>query len=301
MTNEYIENLNRRYGIKDKLSFHLGEGDMPVALIDNGLCEAEISLYGGHVLSFIPNGEEDLLWVSSKSIYSEGTPIRGGIPVCWPWFNAHPTDSDVYSHGFARRNTWEVMDSATEEDGSTVILLALNGDKNTRKGWPHSYHAELTITAGEELKVELTTENKGDEPIVISNALHTYFSVADATKIIISGLDGCEYGDDVDSGKMKVQSGDITIAGEVDRNYRNTEDECIITDPLKDRKIRVRKEGSSTTVVWNPWVEKAKGLKDFGDEEYMNMVCIEAVNAFDDCRKIEPGENHTMGQIISIA
>lgn len=300
MTNEYIENLNRRFGIKDKLSFHLGEGDMPVALIDNGLCEAEISLYGGHVMSFTPDGEEDLLWVSSKSIYEEGTPIRGGIPVCWPWFNSHPSEPDVFSHGFARRNPWVVMDSATEDDGSTVLLFALDGEANTRPGWPYPYHAELCITAGRELRVELKTENKGDDPIIISNALHTYFNVADASKIIISGLDSTEYGDDVDSGKMKLQSGDITISGEVDRNYRSTTEECIITDPGKDRKISVKKEGSLTTVVWNPWIEKAHGLKDFGDEEYLNMVCIEAVNAFDDCRKIEPGESHTMAQIISL-
>ena len=299
MNTEYIKNLNSRFAVGDDISFIAGEGGMPIVAISTALCDAELSIYGAHMLSFIPKGFDDLLWVSRDSIYKEGTAIRGGIPVCWPWFGAHPLESSVYSHGFARRNSWQLIKCAVDKDGIAVINLELTGDEDQMPGWPYPFQAEIEVRAGSKLEVELKSINKGDVPFEIKNALHTYFSVGDVRKIRVVGLDGVSYGDDTASGAIKKQIGDITFSSEVDRNYRNSSDKCEIIDPGKNRKIIVSKKGSLTTVVWNPWVEKAAALPDFANDEYLEMVCVETVNSFDDTRKVMPGSSHSMTTIIS--
>jgi len=298
MNNEYIDTMNASFGIDSNLSFVLGENGIPVACIDNSLCSAEISIYGAHILSYNPAGFDDLLWVSKKSIYKDGTPIRGGIPICWPWFGSHPLSSSYYSHGFARRKPWQVIATKVTLDGAVQITMLLDGPAVPSIGWPIPFRAELTVIAGSSLTVSLKTYGCAESEFLISNALHTYFSVSDISAVSVEGLAGCEYGDDVDNRKIKKELDVITFNSEVDRNYRNTTADCTIIDTGKKRKIIISKKGSATTVVWNPWIEKSFAMADFGDEEYREMLCVEAVNAFNDTITIKPGSVHEITQVI---
>ena len=299
MTNQTADELNTKFKTGG-LTFKTDENSMVIAEISNKLCTASLTLHGAHILSYIPKDQKEVVFVSREAIFKEGVPVRGGIPVCWPWFGDHLSDNSVYSHGFARRNMWNVKNCLQNSDGSTSIILSLGGKQNQYDSWPFDFEAEIEIQAGSTLTVSLTSINVFNEPFTITNALHTYFNISDTDNIFISGLDGVTYQDDVDSEKIKKQSGDIIIDREVDRVYMSTEGNCVITDKGFNREIHISKKGSATTVVWNPWIDNAKNMKDMADDEYKKMVCIEAVNTFDDKQKIVPGSKHTITQIIKV-
>jgi len=216
MTQEQMDDLNRRFSLSG-LTFE-DSGSGPVAKIHNPLCTAAVSLHGAHVLSWIPAGEREVIFTSRTAIFKEGTPVRGGIPVCWPWFNAHPTDTEAYSHGFARRVPWE-LDTAAIDNDATTLSFTLRGNAGDYPHWPHAFAAKLTVRAGAVLSVSLETHNRGNAPFTVSQALHTYFAVGDVEQISVTGLSGCRYHDDVDGGDQNTQSGSIRFKGEVDRVY----------------------------------------------------------------------------------
>ena len=255
--------------------------------------------HGGHVAEFAPAGFDDLLWLSSKSNFEPGKPIRGGIPICWPWFGAHPTDNDKPSHGFARIAEW-TLDGVDEiSEGGAKVAMSLASDEATLALWPHEFKLVCEVETTDTLTVKLTTFNTGGEPFKISQALHSYFSVGDVADIAVSGLDGAGYIDTIDGNAEREQRGDIRFASEIDRVYLGTTAECVIRDPLKKRGIRVVKDGSASTVVWNPWIAKAARMPDFGDDEYKEMVCVETTNAWEDARVVDPGEFHTITARVS--
>ena len=255
--------------------------------------------HGGHVAEFAPVGFDDLLWLSSKSHFEPGKPIRGGIPICWPWFGAHPSDKSKPSHGFARIAKWTLDGIDETPDGGAKIAMSLSSDDATLALWPHEFKLVCEVVATNTLTVKLTTFNTGDEPLEITEALHSYFGVGDVAEIAVSRLDGARYIDTIDGNAERAQRGDIRFAAEVDRVYLDTTAECVISDPLKKRVIRVAKEGSASTVVWNPWISKAARMPDFGDNEYKDMVCVETTNAWEDARVVAPGESHTISAEIS--
>jgi D-hexose-6-phosphate mutarotase len=277
-------------------------GDLKLLRIENEFAKCALfPEHGGHVAEFAPTGEQDILWLSEKSCFETGKPIRGGIPICWPWFGAHPTDSEKASHGFARIAKW-TLDAVEElESGETAVVMSLTDDETTLKNWPHPFKLVHRVVIGKSLKLELTTTNTGTAPFEISQALHTYFNVADIAKIAVSGLDGVEYVDTIDGNATKIQNGPVTFSSEVDRVYLDTTAECLIGDPNMNREIRVSKKGSASTVVWNPWIAKAAKMADFGDDEYKGMVCVETTNAWADARTIAPGESHTISAEIALS
>ena len=203
-------------------------------------------------------------------------------------------------HGFARIEIWTVLSTREINDHTTEICLCLRDSERTNAIWPHKFELFLRITAGKTLFIDLTSRNTGNTPISITEALHTYFSIGDASRIRISGLDKCDYIDKADGDKAKTQIGDVAISSETVRIYVNTKADCIIDDPVIDRKVAVAKKNSDTTVVWNPWIEKSKIMPDLSDGDYQTMVCVETAKTNNDIAVIAPGKEHTMSTEISI-
>ncbi len=292
--------LNQQYGIRDQLIFSEGPGGFTLAEMRNSRGEATVALHGGHVLSFRPRDQAPVLWLSEQCQFKIGHAIRGGIPVCWPWFGNHPSDKAKPAHGFVRTAVWSVSESETLGDGRTRLKLSIADSEATRLLWPHRFRLVIEITVSDNLKVKLMATNTDHKPFICSGALHSYFNISSISNITIKGLAGCAYIDKVDQERRKMQEGAVSIQRETDRIYLDTQADCIIEDRSMHRRIVIAKNGSRTTVVWNPWVEKARRMKDFGDDEYKKMVCVETVNAGTDVITLAPGNTHTLEGIIRL-
>jgi glucose-6-phosphate 1-epimerase len=285
--------LNARFAIPGQLGFKDGPGGLVVAEVTNAEASATIALQGAHVMGWAPRGERPVIWLSRAAKFAPGKSIRGGVPVCWPWFGPHATDPKLPGHGYARTVAWEPVAAEASAPGTTRITLRLTETAATRAQWPHATPVECAITVGRALEIELATRNAGPAPVTIGQALHTYFEVGDVRRIAIDGLDGCPYLDKVD-GARKRQHGPVTIGAEVDRIYLEAPGECLIDDPVLGRRIRIAKRGSRSTVVWNPWLEKAAKMGDFGEHGEFGMVCVESANAADDVVTVAPGASHRL-------
>ena len=299
MSAEDIEDLAARFAIPGHVSFAAGAGGLPVAIVRTPHSDATIALQGATVVSFQPGNQAGLLWRSDHGAWAEDRAIRGGIPICWPWFGPHPTDPAKPAHGFVRSRPWTLLGTAVSGSGATEVRLGLNDDEATRALWPHAFALELVAVVGVDLRVSLLVHNAGTTPFTCGGALHTYLHVGDVTAITIDGLDGCTYIDAVDGRRAKTQHGAVTIEGETDRIYQDTTATCMIDDRVLGRRITVAKEGSRSTVVWNPWREKAARLPDMGEEEYPSMVCVEVANALGDSVVVPPGGDHRLETVIS--
>jgi D-hexose-6-phosphate mutarotase len=294
-----LQSLNETFAITNQVAFATGAGGLTFAEVRNRHAAATISLYGAQVLAFQPHGQQPVLWRSARSQYQQGKAIRGGVPICWPWFGPHPSDPSKPAHGFARTAMWRVLATAALANGATQIRLRLSDSDASFALWPHSFDIRAVVTVGAELRVELIVRNFGDAPYTSGGALHSYFDVDDIRAIAIHGLEDHEYIDQLD-GQRKTQHGPVTIAGETDRVYLNATTTCTIDDPGMARRISIAKAGSHTTVVWNPWIEKAQRLADFGDHEYQGMVCVETANALGDSVTVAPGGEHRLVAIIGV-
>ncbi len=271
---------------------------MTIAEIRHPGGEATVALHGGHVLAFRPHGQQPVLWLSRQARFETGGPIRGGIPVCWPWFADHPSDKAKPAHGFVRTAVWAVSAAETLADGSTRLNLSTSDREETMKVWPHRFRLTIAVTVSDALRVGLMATNTGSEPFDCTGALHSYFNISAPASIRIKGLAEVAYLDKVDRMRRKLQDGDVSIDGETDRIYLDTTGACVIEDIGWQRRIDIAKTGSRTTVVWNPWVDKAAAMKDFGDDEYQTMVCVETANAHPDVVRLAPGESHTLEAVI---
>jgi glucose-6-phosphate 1-epimerase len=274
---------------------------LPALRIANALGEAVVCLHGAHVVHFQPAGQRPVLWMSASSWFADGKPIRGGVPVCAPWFGPHATDAKLPAHGLLRTRSWAQTAAGEHADGRTWVTLSLAANSEMLAIWPHAFSAALTVTVGASLSLELAIRNTGTAPFLLGEALHTYFAVSDVRKISLSGLAGAVFIDKMDGNARKTQSADpLTITAQTDRVYFSTEDAVVIEDPGFNRRIVVRKSGSGATVVWNPWVEKAAAMADFGDQEWPGMVCVEAANAADSTVVVPPDFTHHLSQVIAL-
>ena len=286
-----LENLNARYAIANHVSFKEADG-LIVAEIDNVHATTSICLQGAHLMTWTPKGQQPVIWLSPAAKLAPGKSIRGGSPVCWPWFGPHATQASFPGHGFARTVLWEVIGTKALQDGVTWLSFRLLPTDATRAQWPHPCELVLQIVIGKTLDMDLGTLNTGKESITIGDALHTYFEVSDVSEVAIHGLDGIPYIDKVGGSAQKQQAGPVSIYQEVDRIYFNTGHDCVIEDPAWKRRIRIAKLGSHSTVVWNPWIEKANKMGDLGENGYLNMLCVESTNAADDVVTIAPKQEH---------
>ena len=245
-----------------------------------------------------PAGQEPVLYLSPQAVYRQGKAIRGGVPVCWPWFGPHETDATLPAHGFARNRFWELSD-ACENEAGVLLCFTLVDDDETRRLWPHAFRLEMTMNIGAELRLALRMVNTGDEPFTITGALHTYLAVGDVRRITIEGLDGADYLDTVGTNVVRRQVGDVVFDREVDRNYRNA-GEVQVKDASWGRLVSVRGEGSRCTVVWNPWIDKAAALSDVPDADYQRFVCVETANAWEDRILLAPGAAHVLATTVRV-
>ena len=292
--------LNEEFGIPNHVAFRCGPGEFPVIELTNAAATATVSLYGGQVLTFQPSGHDPVLWQSDLCSYEIGKAIRGGIPVCWPWFGGHPVGKNKPAHGFARTSFWKVLSSNSIDSVTTQIRLGMGSNKTTNVLWPYQFELELVVSVERQLMVELVVRNIGTQAFTYTGALHSYFNVKDVTNVIIHGLDGSSYLDLLDPSELKRQKGSITIHSETDRIYLDTATSCVIEDPGLNRTIAISKKGSKSTVIWNPWIDKAKRMKDFGDGEYLHMVCVETTNANSDSVTVPVNQEHYLQATISV-
>jgi D-hexose-6-phosphate mutarotase len=288
-----VEHLQERFGIADELNFEIGGEGAPIADVRNSQCRGRIALQGAQVLGWYPLGQGPVIWLSPGTRFQAGKPLRGGVPICWPWFGPHPDDPKKTSHGFARNLDWDLRGTATTPTG-TRITLSLTAGAAQRELWPSPAELTLTVVFGERLHLSLETRNTGDRPFTLSQALHTYFRVGDIGAVQIVGLDGCDYVDKVSGGAVRQQRGVVTIDGEVDRIYTGCPGDIEIIDRSMRRRVRVSKRGSDSYVVWNPWVDKAATLGDMGENGHRNMVCVETTNAGEDIVTLAPGDTHRL-------
>ena len=290
-----INQLNNQFSLEvanNNLHFTMGEGDIPIIEIQNQHASARISLQGAHLLSWRPAGEDEVIWLSEDATFAAGKSVRGGIPICWPWFGAHASNSTFPAHGFARTSNWQVLSTEALGEGKTRINFTTTAQPEADEMWPAETTVQYQITVGRKLELELITHNNGAQAITIGQALHTYFKVGDVTKTMLHGLDDTDYLDKPDNFKRKVQHGPVSIDEEVDRIYLDTHSDCVIEDRTLKRNIIIIKCGSHSTVVWNPWKDVAHAMGDLGEDGYKKMLCVESSNAADDQRQPRPLRRH---------
>ncbi len=293
--------MDRQFGIPGLASVGEGNGAMPRVQITSSLCEAEMYLHGAQVTSWKPagNNNDEVLFLSSKSRWTDGQAIRGGIPICFPWFRAKANDPQAPAHGFVRTKSWQ-LESILKENDAVAITMVTESDEHTRHWWPGEFRLVHRATFGSQLKLELVCTNTGTTPLRFEEALHTYNRVADVQDVRLHGLDTVSFLDNTDSNKEKAQRGDVAIASQTDSAYLNTQNTVELSDPRMRRRIRLAKANSLTTVVWNPWREKASELRDLADGEWTQFLCVEASNILDATVHIESGQEHRMTAILSV-
>lgn len=300
-----IATLNKRFSIGNELGFKEIAMGITAIEVDTALAAATISLMGGQVLTWHPKSQQEpVLWVSKLAQYVQGKAIRGGAPICWPWFGAHPSDSRLPGHGFARVVPWEVSSTNIDASGIVEVELTLAESDVAAKlrpsDWPASVMLSARIRIGDELEVSLTTTNNSDREIRFTEGLHTYFHVSDIENLRILGLDDCEYVDLIDGNQRRQQSGPIVFNSELGRIFINCDKTTVIEDRKLGRAIHVAGAGSQSIAVWNPWLETASKMPDLGSEGWRNMVCVETANALENAILIQPGQRHTTTAIYSV-
>ncbi len=290
------EGLNRRFGVPGGITFSLGRGGFPEVTLVTEWGRAIASLYGGQVLSYVPQGATtDVLFLSPQARYHLGTAIRGGVPICWPWFGPDPSGAARPNHGFARDRLWQVSETRQQPDGSRQITLTLPPSPETLALEAAGLTATLDIILGPSLTLVLTTHNPSDRPVPLSQALHTYFQVGDIGQVQVLGLEGVPYVDKLDDtpGK-KLQGGALAIAAPVDRIYGPVLNPLTLVDASLGRAIEITFHGSASAVVWNPWASGAQAMGDLPDDGYTQFLCVEATNAGEDSRTLAPQGSHCL-------
>lgn len=292
-----LSTLNTTFSLGNSLRFTEAVPGLPVAEISTPLATASVALHGAHVLSWQPAGQAPVIWVSKAAIFELGKPVRGGVPLCWPWFGPL---ADKPMHGFVRTMVWQVRGAELDASGQLVLRLGISDDASTRALWDFAFDLELVVTVGSTLTIALTTRNTGDASFSINQALHTYFATSDIHQTTVQGLAGGSYINKVQNFAVCQQAGGVVFTGETDRIYTDTTADSLIVDGVTGRTIRITKQGSASTVVWNPWSEKEKNIVDMAAGEHRQMVCVETCNAGPDSISIPAGGAHTLAATISV-
>jgi D-hexose-6-phosphate mutarotase len=290
-----IKELQNRFGDDDHIAFEQTERDVVLIHINHPQVTAIISLQGGQVLEWRPTSQaQPVLWSADPTSWLPSRAIRAGVPICWPWFGAHPTERMAPAHGYARLCDWEVTAISKGPLGTVDIDLSMVSTYEAAMRYPLSATLTTRISVGEALSISLTTINTGADSITITEALHAYFNVGDIDDIQIQGLDGCDYIDLIDQNIRKAQVGSVRFTSETGKVFLNTLKDCFIIDRTLGRTVKIEKSGSHSTVVWNPWLETAAKMSDLGPIAWKKMVCVESANAFDNFVTLEPGGQHTL-------
>ncbi|KPL94158.1 D-hexose-6-phosphate mutarotase [Vibrio splendidus] len=257
---------------------------------------AAISLFGGHVVSFQPQGQEDLIWMSQQAKFDGKTALRGGIPVCWPWFGRIAAPA----HGFARSSEWQLVEHRESEAG-VIVSLGLKPSEATLAVWPHQFDARLNVEIGDQLKVTLDVKNTDLQPWTFSGALHTYLNVGDIHNTTTTGM-GAEYIDSLQGGKICQGGSELVLTDTIDRVYTQPEAQIFVADKKLDRTLTVENHGHNSAVLWNPWAEGATAMGDMQNDGYLTMMCVESTlhaPSLEAGKTLQPGESHQLITVIS--
>ncbi|NLO53734.1 MAG: D-hexose-6-phosphate mutarotase [Gammaproteobacteria bacterium] len=267
-----------------------------------GSAQLDICAQGGQVLSYFPDIEQPpLIWLSDCAEYQQGQSVRGGVPLCWPWFGdlqrnpeavQKTTTGAVPFHGLARTLEWQLLHSSADSQG-VQLSLQLDASQGLA-GWPQAARLHLHIELNEGLTLVLDNHNLGSQPLAISQALHSYFAVSDIHKVAVEGLAGCPYYETLAQWQLREQAGALTFSGETDRIYTQVPEHLQIIDRGWQRRIHLRSQGSRSAIVWNPWTAKAENLSGFAKEAWQQMLCIETANVLDDHLLLAAGERHRL-------
>ena len=259
--------------------------------IFNKHAHAKIALQGAHIFEYKAIDKPALLWCSKKADFEKGKAVRGGVPICFPWFGKHEKDTSLPQHGFARTTLWKVIEEKEKEDGSTLIKLELNHTKETLEIWTYEFSLILEVNIGSTLSLSLHIHNVGVKPFKVSTALHTYLAISNVDSVVVEGLEDTLYYDAL-TNTIATCAVPLEIDKEIDRVYSIDKEYIILKDVTGSTHIESK--GSKSLVVWNPWKEKSKSIKDMCDECYKTMLCLETANAREDARWIEPSKIHSL-------
>ena len=296
---ENIADLNQRHGIPEIATVETGQGGLPKVSVTSPEATAEMYLLGGHVTSWRPAGQEEVLFLSSATRWEEGRAIRGGVPICFPWFGNKAGDAKAPAHGIVRAKPWQ-LESIVRTGNAVTVSMFTASDEDTKKWWPAGFRLTHRATFGSELVLELEMANIGSSPLLFEAALHTYFRIGAIDAVRIRGLESVHFLDKTDAFCEKIQQGALAIARETDSVYLDTRHTVELEDLVLRRRIHVRKENSLSTVVWNPWDEKARAMADLGAGEWKHMVCIETANVGPAAVPLTPGGKHVMKAVLTV-
>lgn len=270
-----------------------GDAGLPMLVVDNALAHAVIALHGAHVMAYRPAGQREMLWISPKTALEAGKPIRGGIPLCLPWFGPGPDGKSM--HGFARTLAWSLVSADILENGATRLLLELAGDASVSELWPHAFAFRFEVLVGSELKLTMTVENRDSKAAPLAFAFHTYFAVPDVAQVSVTGLEETTYIDKTDNFTRKTQQGDVTINTITDRIYLDVP----ARQTLKSSEGLVHIESdASCAVLWNAW-SNDKSIADLGEGNHVGYLCVERCDVADRAVTLPPGGSYRTSMTLS--
>lgn len=294
-----LEDLRRQFETISGLSFEQ-KSALTLIRVNNDYGQAVLTPYGAHLLSFQPKqaGAKDCLWVSETAVYDGTKPIRGGIPICWPWFGAAPHEG-LPAHGFVRNRLWQLVAAENLVQGQTRLVLETQSDDATLAMWPVPFKLSLSIEVGAELTLSLTTYNLSDQSQSITEAFHSYFAISETDAMTVSGLTGSECHDKLTAAAPVIQPGDLSITPPIDSVFINQQGDLTIEDAKWPRKLVLRNQGTSSAVVWNPGADIVKGFADIEDNAWPQMLCVEVGNVLQNAITLSPQSAHTMTMTLS--
>ncbi|WP_354625227.1 D-hexose-6-phosphate mutarotase [Psychromonas sp. MME2] len=286
--------LNKSKQLSTSVSLQTDEQGAEYLVVEHAKLEASFSLFGAHLLHFKLMGQEPIIWLSDNAVFNTQNAIRGGVPICWPWFGpANKSLGDnLPSHGFARNSFWSIG-NVTElpHNAGVEITFLLKENEQTLKLWPFHFELCLTATLTDTLKLDLQCTNTGKHPFAMTAALHTYFNISSPNQCSIVGL-GEAYVDKLNKNDLQVFTGDLKISGAIDRIYSKAKDVIFIEDHAFNRRIAITNTGNDSDVVWTPWIAGAKSFSDMSDDGYLTMVCVESTITNTNSVKLAPSESH---------
>jgi len=294
-----LTQLNEHFGIPGILAFRATKSGLVRAEITTPHATATVYLQGAHITVWQPKDQQPAIFVSRKSDFQPGKPIRGGVPIAFPWFAARHDGKTGPSHGFARIQEWTLAFAGLAGDDLHMTFTLGPSEISRSLGFDH-FRLAYQLTIGKMLTMELAVANDATVPLLFEEALHTYYAVSDIHEISVNGLEGVTYLDKNDNLQSKQQHGAIVITEPTDRVYLNTASTCILHDAASKRSIRVAKTGSNTTVVWNPWESGAAKIQDLDPTEWHEFIAIETVNAAANAITLAPGATHVMRATVSL-
>lgn len=267
-------------------------------IIEHEKLSAALTLHGAHLIHFQKKQEPAIIWLSKTAIFDSKKAIRGGVPVCWPWFG--PADShlgeNLPAHGIARTSKWDLINTQESSDG-VVIELQLKSTEASLKIWPHDFELTLVITLNNECKLALTTENKGNKPFTYGGALHTYLNISSPESVNITGLNQ-QFTNSLNNKCPEIGDTTLLIDKAIDSIYKKSNVDIHLKDAQFQRDLTICNTGNNAEVLWSPWIEGAEAFADMPDNGYQTMFCIESAITGLAGQQVANGEKHTLTTLI---